>query len=76
MFINKIMHFFSPISAFVVDEVDHVRSVIVVADKSMGFNVEVKVGEGQKIKSAKIIAPYDMMVSYEDGTSQKVRFLT
>jgi hypothetical protein len=59
----------------VVDEINHDRSVVVLADKSMGLKVEVKLDSGRNFKSAIVIAPYDVLVEYDDGTSKKVRFL-
>lgn len=72
---DNLIHFFFPRSSFVVDEIDLDRSVVVLADKSMGLKVEVKLDSGRKLTRAKVIAPYDVLVEYEDGTSKKVRFL-
>ena len=58
-----------------VDEIDHDRGVVILADKSMGLKVEVKLESGRQLKRAKVVAPYDVLVEYEDGTSKKVRFL-
>jgi len=73
--LNKLIHFFFPRSSFVVDEINHDHSVVVLVDKSMGLKVEVKLDSDRKLKSAKVVAPYDVLVEYDDGTSKKVRFL-
>ncbi len=75
MIFNKILNFFSPTSSFVVDEFDHDRNVVVLADKSIGLRVDIKLDGGRKFKSAKIVAPYDVLVEYEDGMTKRLRFL-
>ena len=64
----------SPISSFVIDEVDNLRNVVVVEDKDLSLRVEIPIGE-KPLKEAKIVEPYSILLIYEDGTVQKKRIL-
>jgi hypothetical protein len=66
--------FRSPISSFVIDEVDKFRNVVVVEDKDLSLRVEIPIGE-KPLKEAKIVEPYTILLTYEDGTVQKKRIL-
>ncbi len=64
----------SPISSFVIDEVDNFRNVVVVEDKDLSLRIEIPIGE-KPLKEAKIVEPYSILLTYEDGTVQKKRIL-
>jgi len=64
----------SPISSFVIDEVDNFRNVVVVEDKDLSLRIEIPIGE-KPLKKAKIVEPYSILLTYEDGTVQKKRIL-
>lgn len=61
-------------SAFVLEEVDHLRKVVVLEDKQLSLRVEIPVGD-KPLKSATIIAPYTILLTYEDGTQKKKQIL-
>jgi len=66
---------FSPVrSSFVVEEVDHLRNVIVLEDKQLSLRVEIPIGD-KSLKEVKIIEPYVLLLSYQDGSEQKKRIL-
>jgi len=61
-------------SSFVVDEVDHLRNVVVLEDKQLNLRVEIPIGE-KRLKEVKIVEPYAVLLTYEDGTQKKKRIL-
>jgi hypothetical protein len=63
------------LSAFEIVDINYVERVIVVEDKQLGYSVEVAFGD-QELQSVKIIEPYVILITYQDGTSEKKRFLT
>ena len=66
---------FSPVrSSFVVEEVDHLRNVIVLEDKQLSLRVEIPIGD-KPLKEVKIIEPYVLLLRYQDGSEQKKRIL-
>ena len=66
--------FFPERSSFVVEEVDHLRNVIVLEDKQLSLRVEIPIGD-KPLKEVKIVAPYVLLLKYEDGSEQKKRIL-
>jgi hypothetical protein len=66
--------FFPVRSSFVVEEVDHLRNVVVLEDKQFGLRVEIPIGD-KPLKEVKIVAPYVLLLKYEDGSEQKKRIL-
>jgi len=66
--------FFPERSSFVVEEVDHLRNVIVLEDKQLSLRVEIPIGD-KPFKEVKIVAPYVLLLRYQDGSEQKKRIL-
>ena len=66
--------FFPVRSSFVVEEVDHLRNVIVLEDKQLSLRVEIPIGD-KPLKEVKIIEPYVLLLRYQDGSEQKKRIL-
>ena len=66
--------FFPVRSSFVVEEVDHLRNVVVLEDKQFSLRVEIPIGD-KPPKEVKIVAPYVLLLKYEDGSEQKKRIL-
>ena len=66
--------FFPERSSFVVEEVDHLRNVVVLEDKQFSLRVEIPIGD-KPLKEVKIIEPYVLLLRYEDGSEQKKRIL-
>lgn len=66
--------FFPIQSSFVVDEVDHLRNVVILEDKQLSLRVEIPIGN-KPLKEVKIIGPYSVLLTYEDGSKQKKRIL-
>ena len=50
------------------------NQVIVLEDKQLGLSVEVAFGD-KELRSVKIIEPYAIFLTYEDGSSEKKKFL-
>jgi len=66
--LSFLRNLFLPIrSSFVVNEVDHLRKVVVVEDKQLGLKVEIPFGD-KALKKVKIIEPYAVLLTYQDGT--------
>ncbi len=63
-----------PQSSFVIDEVDHLRNVVVLEDKHFSIRVEIPIGD-KPLKDAKVIAPYVVLLTYQDGSTKKKRIL-
>ena len=61
-------------SSFVVEELDHLRNVVVVEDKQLGLRVEIPSGN-KPLKKAEIVGPYHLLLTYHDGSSIKKRIL-
>ena len=61
-------------SSFVVDEIDHLRKVVVLEDKELSLRVEIPVGD-KKLKDVKIVEPYKVLLTYEDGSEIKKKIL-
>ena len=66
--------FFPKTSSFVVEELDHLRNVVVVEDKQLGLRVEIPSGN-KPLKKAEIVGPYHLLLTYHDGSSIKKRIL-
>jgi hypothetical protein len=66
--------FFPVRSSFVVEEVDHLRNVVVLEDKELSLRVEIPIGD-KPLKEVQIVAPYVLLLRYEDGSEQKKRIL-
>ena len=66
---------FSPVkSDFVLDEIDHLRKVVVVEDKELSLRIEIPIGD-KPLKQATIVGPYDILLTYKDGSQQKKKIL-
>jgi hypothetical protein len=63
-----------PISSFVINEVDNSRNVVVLEDKDLSLKVEIPIEE-KPLKEVRIVEPYAILLTYEDGTVQKKRIL-
>ena len=63
-----------PVSSFVIDEIDHLRNVVVLEDKELSLRVEIPIGD-KPIKEVKIVEPYTVLLIYEDGSKEKKRIL-
>lgn len=63
------------LSAFEIVDINHNERVIVLEDKQLGFSVEVAFSD-KELQSVKLIEPYVILLTYEDGTSEKKRFLS
>ena len=61
-------------SSFVVEELDHLRNVVVVEDKHLGLRVEIPSGD-KPLKKAEIVGPYHLLLTYHDGSFIKKRIL-
>jgi len=66
--------FLSAKSAFVLEEVDHLRKVVVVEDKELSVRVEIPIDD-KTLKHATIVGPYTILLTYEDGSQQKKKIL-
>ena len=66
--------FFPIRSSFVVEEVDYLRNVVVLEDKQFSLRVEIPIGD-KPLKEVKIVAPYVLLLKYEDGSEQKKQIL-
>ena len=66
--------FFPSQSAFVINEVNYFRNVVLLEDKQLGIQVEVQIGD-KPFKEAKVIAPYVVLLTYQDGSTEKKRIL-
>ncbi len=62
------------LSAFEIVDINYADRVIVLEDKQLGYSVEVAFGD-QELQSVKIIEPYAILITYQDGTSEKKEFL-
>ncbi len=62
------------LSAFEIVDINYTDRVIVLEDKQLGYSVEVAFGD-QELQSVKIIEPYAILITYQDGTSEKKEFL-
>lgn len=62
------------LSAFEIVDINYADRVIVLEDKQLAYSVEVAFGD-QELQSVKIVEPYAILITYEDGTSEKKRFL-
>ena len=65
---------FPPKSAFVLEEVDHLRKIIVVEDKQLSLRIEIPFGD-KPLKEASIVCPYAVLLTYEDGSQIKKKIL-
>lgn len=63
-----------PQSSFVIDELDHLRNVVVLEDRHFSIRVEIPIGD-KSLKEAKVIAPYIVLLTYQDGSTEKKRIL-
>jgi len=62
------------LSSFVINEVDHARNLVILEDKQLSLRVEIPIGE-KTLKEAKIVEPYAILLTYEDGSQQKKKIL-
>jgi len=73
--LSFLKNFFFPVrSSFVIEEVDHLRNVVVLEDKQLSLRVEIPIGD-KPLKEVKIVEPYVLLLRYEDGSEQKKRIL-
>ena len=73
--LSFLKNFFFPVrSSFVIEEVDHLRNVVVLEDKQLSLRVEIPIGD-KPLKEVKIVEPYVLVLRYEDGSEQKKRIL-
>jgi hypothetical protein len=77
--ITKMLYFlknliFPPNSAFVLEEVDLVRKVVVVEDRQLSLRVEIPIGD-KPLKKVSIVCPYAVLLTYEDGSKLKKKIL-
>jgi len=73
--LSFLKNLFFPIrSSFVVEEVDYLRNVVVLEDKQFSLRVEIPIGD-KPLKEVKIVAPYVLLLKYEDGSEQKKQIL-
>ena len=66
--------FFPQKSSFAIDEVDHDRRIVILEDKAFGLKIEIPVGN-KELKGAKIVGPYDLLLTFKDGTATKEKVL-
>ncbi len=60
---------------FSIKHIDHANRWVLVEDKELGL--EIKLLWGQKeLKEAKIVGPYEIQFSYEDGSSRTIPILS
>lgn len=71
-FLRKL--FLPPHNSFVIDEVDHLRNIVVLEDKQLSLRVEIPIGD-KPLKEVEIVEPYTILITYEDGSKQKKRIL-
>jgi hypothetical protein len=57
------------ISAFEIIEIDKNGSCVVLEDKEIGLQVKISTGKKQLIE-AKIVSPYKIKLTYEDGLTE------
>jgi len=62
------------VSSFVIEEVDHLRRVVVLEDKQLSLRIEIPIGENP-LKTAEIVEPYTILLTFEDGSKTKKRIL-
>ena len=62
------------LSAFEIVDINYAEQLIVLEDKELGCSVEMAFGN-KELQSVKIIEPYAVLLTYEDGTSEKKQFL-
>jgi hypothetical protein len=65
---------FPSISSFVIEEIDHIRNIVVCEDKRLGLRVEVLTAN-KPVKEARIVGPYEILLTYQDGTTQIKKIL-
>ena len=65
---------FPPRSSFVLEEIDHLRKVVVMEDKQLSLRVEIPIGD-KPLKHATILCPYAILLTYQDGSQQKKKIL-
>jgi len=65
---------FPPKSSFVLEEIDHLRKVVVMEDKQFSLRVEIPIGD-KPLKNVSIICPYAVLLKYEDGSQVKKKIL-
>ena len=62
------------VSAFEIVDINYVDRMIVVEDRQLGVSVEIPFGD-KELKLVKVIEEYAILITYEDGSSEKKRFL-
>lgn len=63
------------LSTFKIVDINYNDRVIVLEDKQLGLSVEVTF-DNKELLSVKVIEPYTIMLTYEDGTSERKHFLS
>ena len=64
----------SKVSAFEIIDINYVDRMIVVEDRQLGVSVEIPFGD-KELKLVKVVEEYGISITYEDGSSEKKRFL-
>ncbi len=66
---------FSPVkSDFVLDQINHLRRIVIVEDKELSLRIEIPFAD-KPLKQATIVGPYDILLTYKDGSQQKKKIL-
>jgi hypothetical protein len=58
----------------VVEEIDHLRNVVILEDKELSLRVEIPIGI-KSLKEVRISGPYCVLFTYKDGSKQKKKIL-
>jgi hypothetical protein len=65
---------FQKISDFEIIEIDKVKGLVLLEDREIGLQASVPVGK-KKLINAEVVGPYELRISYEDGSHQLKRIL-
>ncbi len=74
--ISFLRNLFAPrVSSFIVVEIDYLRKVVVLEDQQLNLRIEIPIGD-KPLKEVKVIEPYVILLTYEDGSQKKKKILT
>ena len=65
---------FQKISDFEIIEIDKAKAVVVLEDREIGLQTSVSIGK-KNLLNAEIVGPYELRLSYEDGSTKLKRIL-
>lgn len=65
---------FQKISDFEIIEIDKDKAVVLLEDREIGLQTSVPIGD-KKLINAEVVGPYELKLSYEDGSTQFKRIL-